>query len=957
MFIKKFFILFFLNVFIFCFPIIASFKCGGILDKETTCNSSFKSEIKDGPTINFDSSVDPTYYNYFIKLLNTVYPYIVHFYGNCPYEGPINIKFDPNQPDWFFYDKSTNTIIISAYPTTNYRVDNDGDGLIDEDPFNGKDDDHDGKVDEDYNNDPSYDQQFTHEFIHSFHKDINITTNWIEEGMTEACTELISSYLYSEKIRDIIGRDPQKNIFLFDLFEENNFLSPTINFINSSIPDYYYDYSAAVFIILSSAYSDSKDIYNFTLLKTINENLRNLDCDVIDLNTFYDVVSTITYGKNFDGFESGGEFLRNLSINESKKNDISLILLPLWTKYDNKWYFSTVNPMNLTYFVLKRYIDDDGIERESFISSTNPLKVSLFKGNELILQKEYSLYSYPKNDWFFDTTILSDGVYKLEGQIVLDDGTLLSKSVHFLVSHTDVIPTLIDNSTSGFGIILLNRNGDILGNTLDINDTQNFETICSFDSGGTYKFLSDETKFFNFKYKNNPLSITIPTPFTRVAIKKISLFNIPLNSENDNSYTGITIINRHDYPLQVSISLLDENGNLILDNDEKDFENPIISQIPEKSEKIFITKNLFPIDWSENSSLEIFTNSTVEAFYMKGDYNGTFLDGSIPPEQLSKEITIPILKPNPYETEILLKNSHSTDAVFTLFLMDQNGNILDVSDTLDLPPNGENILNANDIFPDFDENCYIKINSSLSLFSTVYFYNGYNFAILSYESTHFSPTLIIPHIAMGGDYYTKIHLLSLDNSSNISIKVSIFDSTGNIIKNEYQLSDLYPGEKSTFNPQDILNSTKDYFDGWIKIEASGNILAYAEIGDIYGNFLTVQPAFKKLSNTLLFNHIAKGNFGNINYFTGLSIANPYPYDNNLEITIYDGVNPEPIFDSKYTLSPYSRFISLIGNENFFPDCEDMGMGYIDLKSDYPIAAYEIFGDDTLNFISSVLPFY
>ncbi len=954
---KKTFFTFLLLFVIFSFPLYANLKCGGILKNNIKSEIVFISNIKDGPDIYFDSSVNPFYYNYFTNLLNTVYPYIIHFYGNCPYNTPLTIKYDSQQVDWFFYDKSSNTIVISTYPTSNYNVDNDGDGRVDEDPFNGVDDDGDGKIDEDYNNDPSYDAQFIHEFIHSFHRDIDISEPWIEEGMTEACTELIGDYLYREKIRDMRGRDPQKNIFLFDLLEENNFLSPSINFFNSAIPEYYYDYSAAIFLILSSGYSDSGDIFNFTLLKIINENLRNVDCSPIDNKTFCDILNSITYGKYIDGFQSG-DFLRNLSINREKKECETLVLLPIWTKFNDKWYFSTVNPMNITYFILKRYIDDNGVERETFVVSEKPLRISVFKGDTLILQNDYELFPYPKNDWLFDSSLLSDGVYQLEGKITLDNGITLTKKIHFLISHSENIPSLINTLEAGFGIILLNRSGNTLGNIINLSNNQSFTEISSFESGGTYKFLSDEINHFDFNLDSHQLSITIPLPFTRVAIKKISFFTIPLNLSNENSYTGITIVNRCDFPIDVTLTLSDGEGNKVLPDKDSEFENPKEFEISEKGENIFIVKDIFPVDIDENYSLEIFSASPVEAFFMKGDYGGSFLDGSIPSETLSKEITIPVLMANPYSTKIFLKNPHSSDTLFTFFLFDSDGNILDFSDTMELAPKSEKVFNLSEIFQNFNEESYIKIRSSLSLLSYTFFLSENNLALLPKENEEYFPNIIIPHIAMGGGYYTKIHLLSLESSKDTSISISIFDSNGNVILDSYQLSLLTPGKKINFDLQQIIgNSSKDYFDGWLKMETDGNILAYAEIGGINGNFLTIQPAYKKLSTNLLFNHIATGNLGDISYFTGISIVNPYPFENSFKIFIYDGTNPEPIYSSEYSLTPFSRFISLIGNDNLFPDCGDMGRGYIDIISDYPVGAYEIFGDNSLNFISSVAPYF
>ncbi len=957
-FLTSIILLFFLSTYLY------ALKCGGVIQKKMEINGVSHFTLSDKKEVIFDSSVDPNYYSYFINLLNMITPYVDHFYGENPDTSPITIKYDPSLPDWFFYNRENNVIIISKYPIENYRVDNDGDGEIDEDPYNGMDDDNDGKIDEDYNNDPYYDQLFTHEFIHSYHRDTPISTIWIEEGMTECCTELISKYLFDKEIRDMRGRDPQKNIFLFDILEENRFLSPNINFTNSSFPEYYYNYSAAVFMLLSSKHSDSSDIYDYTLLKEINENLRCIDCTNLSSEEFYPILDTIMGEKGIDSFKYPSHFMKSLSINRKNDEETSLVLIPQWTKFNNNWYFSTVNPMNLTYFAFKRSKDENGIEREELLSSENPLTIEVYRGSIRVFKKEYTLYEKINNDWFFDTTTLSDGVYTIVGKITLENGTSLSKKVNFLVSHSgENIPTLIKDIEDGVGLILLNRDKYLLCEKPTLEDEKKGEIISSFESGGTFK-TEYGIKNLQFAFEGIKINMTIPYPFSRILIKRVSLYQIPLKRLTENSFTGITIVNRNNFPISGKLFLYNEDGTITECDDDRDrdpsFSNPQVFEIPEKGEKIFIAGNLFPINLSEDNYLLFISPFPVELFYMKGDYEGSYLDGTIPPQENLNQITIPLfLLSENYITYLSLFNPHGEDVLFTIFLFDSDGTLLQFSPTNTLNGRNERTLNLNEIFPEMNSGDYIKINSSNSLISEIYIFDGSNLAVLNSRNPNFSSSLIIPHVAMGGGYYTKLHFISLESTQVTNIYISIFDSNGNLILDSFLLPQLSPYSTYSLNVKDILPSgeSKDFFDGWIKITCNGNILSYSEIGDLNGAFLTIQPAFKELSKRLLFNHIAKGDIGNISYFTGLALVNPYPYNNKIEISIYDGENIDPIYHLETEISPFSRFISLVGSELLFPNPNTMGKGYIDIKSDYPIAAYEIFGDNSLNFISAVIPYY
>ena len=82
-----------------------------------------------------DRSVDPAYASYLLDLLNLVSGQIQNYYGPPPNPNlPITVKYDdPTHPGWFFYDASTNSILISSYPAGPYHHDDDGDGRIDED--------------------------------------------------------------------------------------------------------------------------------------------------------------------------------------------------------------------------------------------------------------------------------------------------------------------------------------------------------------------------------------------------------------------------------------------------------------------------------------------------------------------------------------------------------------------------------------------------------------------------------------------------------------------------------------------------------------------------------------------------------------------------------------------------------------------------------------------------------
>jgi hypothetical protein len=142
--------------------------------------------------------------------------------------------------------------------------------------------------------------------------------------------------------------------------------------------------------------------------------------------------------------------------------------------------------------------------------------------------------------------------------------------------------------------------------------------------------------------------------------------------------------------------------------------------------------------------------------------------------------------------------------------------------------------------------------------------------------------------------------------------------------------------------------------GWIQVESSvAGVAGNVTFGDPQGTFLASVPLSGELIRDLIFSQVADG----LGFFTGVTILNPSATQAAnviLEVFKNDGTRQGA---ANIRLGPRTRRARLL--REFFTDdgknLEPQVGGFIRLRSDNGILAFELFGNDLLRFLSAVPP--
>jgi hypothetical protein len=153
------------------------------------------------------------------------------------------------------------------------------------------------------------------------------------------------------------------------------------------------------------------------------------------------------------------------------------------------------------------------------------------------------------------------------------------------------------------------------------------------------------------------------------------------------------------------------------------------------------------------------------------------------------------------------------------------------------------------------------------------------------------------------------------------------------------------------------STTPDIISGSLVVESDQGLVGAVTFGDpIAGKYLAALPLMPSSSakRQFYFGQVAVGLLGNVDYFTGLALANPSATDPayiNIALHDKDGTILAQT-QTAYRLDPGGRTANLI--QQLIPNFPATQFGgYMRLTSDIEVHAYMLIGDNHYNFLSAV----
>ncbi|MBC7265194.1 MAG: hypothetical protein H5T64_12685 [Chloroflexi bacterium] len=391
-------------------------------------------------TFSVDESVDPAYAQYILDLLLTVYPVAVRLYGPPVRSRHVVVHFDDSTPGWFWY--SNGRIIISSYPRITLPYTGTTWALP--------------------NNDPRWDAVVTHEMLHAFHDGISLSASWNEEGMTEAGAELVGEYLWDERIRDILGRTPQHNLLMYDVWSQMgaDVLGGTPYAYYKAVPDLFYRTVPAVFWMLLSGEADALagSWADYTFLADLNQALYEYAAThsaLIPDSIFYEKIASLS-PYPVDGLPAAAWVQSQPIVSTAGSEGTFLAVYPVQVTIGRHGRSICVpmNPTRLYTFAFTRSGEGWAARETLILSRTVQLSVydiagrSVWEGSVTLSKPTDDTCAYAG----IDTTAWPMGAYKLTATLDLGTGPIRAENYFYVGPDTTL-------AEQGLGLVLTDSQG------------------------------------------------------------------------------------------------------------------------------------------------------------------------------------------------------------------------------------------------------------------------------------------------------------------------------------------------------------------------------------------------------------------------------------------------------------------------------------------------------------------
>ena len=462
--------------------------------------------------------------------------------------------------------------------------------------------------------------------------------------------------------------------------------------------------------------------------------------------------------------------------------------------------------------------------------------------------------------------------------------------------------------------------------------------------------------------------------FTFTATSNDLLF--PFLSGSTQDFTGFAISNYGTGDALLAADGRSDDGNLLSGGS-----NPASIDLPAESQFAALGKEIFGIatgqsfeGWARVRS----DQPQVGSFFQFGKLSGgtvTQLDGSAAFTAQSQKLYFTRLYSGPVfptlsgfkeaATWLSLVNPNDVTINLTLRLYANMGQPVGPDVSRSIPPNGRIYETLAAMFslqsPIADGFVEVTVDGPGAIgFELVQLPDG----LLGLNAAVDNPSNVGYSAQLGHsrDVFTSVKVVNpTATAANITMTAYIRQSDGTI--------DVRPTQFSLGPKQSVQQNVENLFAlgpggttqivGSIKVESTVN----GVIGDVvFGDPQTAKFIAALPLQTVLFRKAINGQVSNGRYvsnpsldsFTGIALFNPNQVQAQVTVEVFDRDGAK-IGEKILTLSPNERISKVLYESDFIPDTLGLVRGYVVITSNQPIVAQELFGNNTLDYLSAVVP--
>ncbi len=355
----------------------------------------------------------------------------------------------------------------------------------------------------------------------------------------------------------------------------------------------------------------------------------------------------------------------------------------------------------------------------------------------------------------------------------------------------------------------------------------------------------------------------------------------------------------------------------------------------------------------ENGWVEIRpSNPDLMSFTLSGTNQLDFLDGSQLAGATSTQLVLPEVRNTAQEnTEIFVVNPHDSP-LSVLVEWHQPGQTL--QQTVALPARGSLSSGIQELFPNGPAtqsagtpSGYLTLSANSPLFAMELF-GGQNTraGLLALDGNGTVTDLYGAQLASTPQIETVINLINLGEETEVALTAR--NEQGVAVGTQVTVS-LAAGEQWKRGAAAAFELESDLV-GWLEIHSlGGSLVGNVAYGDPENRFLTALPLQARGAREFVLSHVAETD----QIFTGLTILNATfePALVSIEVFKRDAQGVERIGQALLDLEPGEKSARLLSQ--IVPNLPELRGGFIRVRSNVELFGFEIFGDQTLRYLSAV----
>jgi len=438
-----------------------------------------------------------------------------------------------------------------------------------------------------------------------------------------------------------------------------------------------------------------------------------------------------------------------------------------------------------------------------------------------------------------------------------------------------------------------------------------------------------------------------------------------LDAEDNTDYsTAFALANPSGEDTLVYLSLYNLDGSLVADSG---VENPVALTLPGAEQAAFFVNDVFGSavesypSWMRISTL----NQYVQGFsLLLSNAEDPFYDGAIAQTSAEPHLLLPVIGTlsSASDDYVDIVNPGTETASVTLTCRGPDGAVMGVPLQLQLAAKARLSMGLGEQFGQLATPFYLDIEASQPL-------EGFQFAraggtmsatnaipVIGSESG--TSNLYGAHFAEGRLYRTVLNLVNASpNPAEVTIQALQDDGTLMAASQPVAVPPhgMLHGDLATLLGLDYQSA--DFITGYLRIGSSQPMLyGTLTFGDRAGQTFSASLVLQSEgAGHMLFSHLAVGDVGGVNYFTGLTFLNAGPTDASFHLAVYD---QQGVLTGENTIVlPAGHKLSQMLTD-FVTGLSPQGQGYITVDAapdGVELFSFELFGDAGLNFLAAVPP--